>query len=69
MENLLARMTLDEKLQQIQLSDGQVKDEDARKGVGSVFSLVDPVRQPDGRRLARPALGGASPRPPARTRT
>ena len=38
-------MTLEDKLQQIQLlSDGQVKDEDARNGVGSVFSLVDPVR-------------------------
>lgn len=42
---LLARMTLEEKLQQIQLlSDGQVTEEDARKGLGSVFSLVDPVK-------------------------
>ena len=42
---LLARMTLDEKLQQIQLlSDGQVTDADAKKGVGSVFSLVDPQK-------------------------
>jgi beta-glucosidase len=42
---LLRRMTVDEKLQQVQLlSDGQVKDEDARKGVGGVFSLVDPAR-------------------------
>ena len=38
-------MTLEEKLQQIQLlSDGQVTDADARKGVGGVFSLVDPQR-------------------------
>ena len=36
-------MTVDEKLQQVQLlSDGQITDEDARAGVGSVFSLVDP---------------------------
>jgi beta-glucosidase len=43
--NLLARMTLEEKLQQIQLlSDGQITDEDARNGVGGVFSLTDPQR-------------------------
>jgi len=42
---LLNRMTLDEKLQQLQLlSDGQVTDADAKKGVGAVFSLVDPVK-------------------------
>jgi len=42
---LLRKMTLEEKLQQIQLlSDGQVTDDDARKGVGGVFSLVDPQR-------------------------
>ena len=42
---LLRRMNLDEKLQQIQLlSDGQVTKDDARKGVGSVFSLVDPEK-------------------------
>jgi beta-glucosidase len=42
---LLARMTVEEKLQQVQLlSDGQVTDEDARNGVGGVFSLVDPAR-------------------------
>src|SRR3954451_8195700 len=41
----LGRMTLAEKLQQIQLlSDGQVTDADARAGVGGVFSLVDPAR-------------------------
>ena len=44
-DRLLARMTLEEKLQQIQLlSDGQVTDADARAGVGGVFSLVDPAR-------------------------
>ena len=38
-------MTLDEKLQQIQLlSDGQITDAEAKAGVGSVFSLVDPVK-------------------------
>ena len=52
--NLLSRMTLEEKLQQIQLlSDGQVADEEgpgdagaeaARNGVGGVFSLTDPQR-------------------------
>jgi beta-glucosidase len=42
---LLARMTLAEKLQQLQLlSDGQVTDEDAKKGVGGVFSLTDPQK-------------------------
>ena len=38
-------MTLDEKLQQLQLlSDGQITDADAKAGVGSVFSLVDPEK-------------------------
>jgi beta-glucosidase len=38
-------MTVEEKLQQVQLlSDGQITDEDARKGVGAVFSLVGPVK-------------------------
>ncbi|WP_221640719.1 beta-glucosidase BglX [Actinoallomurus bryophytorum] len=42
---LLARMTVDEKLQQLQLlSDGQVTDDDAKKGVGAVFSLTDPAK-------------------------
>jgi beta-glucosidase len=41
--NLLSKMTLEEKLQQIQLlPDFMVSDDDARKGVGSVLSLVDP---------------------------
>jgi beta-glucosidase len=44
-DRLLRQMTTDEKLQQVQLlSDGQITDEDARKGVGSVFSLTDPVK-------------------------
>lgn len=42
---LIGRMTLDEKLQQLQLlSDGQVTNDDARNGVGGVFSLVDPAK-------------------------
>jgi beta-glucosidase len=44
-DDLLGRMTLREKLEQIQLlSDGQVTDAHARAGVGGVFSLVDPVK-------------------------
>jgi beta-glucosidase len=44
-DNLLRQMTIDEKLQQLQLlSDGQITDADARAGVGSVFSLVDPAK-------------------------
>jgi beta-glucosidase len=45
-EALLRKMTMDEKLNQIQLlSDGQIKDhpEEANKPVGGVFSLTDPV--------------------------
>jgi len=43
-DRLLRKMTLDEKLQQIQLlSDGQINDAEAQKPVGGVFSLVDPV--------------------------
>src|SRR4051795_8598467 len=42
---LLAKMTTEEKLQQVQLlSDGQVTDADAKNGVGGVFSLVNPQR-------------------------
>src|SRR5829696_285653 len=42
---LLAKMTVDEKLQQVQLlSDGQVTNADAKAGVGGVFSLVNPER-------------------------
>ncbi len=43
--SLLRQMTVTEKLQQVQLlSDGQITDADAKAGVGSVFSLVDPAR-------------------------
>src|SRR4051795_9161153 len=44
-DKLVAKMTLDEKLQQIQLlSDSQITDAEAKAGVGGVFSLVDPAR-------------------------
>jgi beta-glucosidase len=44
-DRLLSRMTTEEKLQQVQLlSDGQITDADAKAGVGSVFSLVDPEK-------------------------
>jgi beta-glucosidase len=43
--DLLSRMTTQEKLQQVQLlSDSQVTDADAQAGVGGVFSLTDPER-------------------------
>jgi beta-glucosidase len=47
--NLVRQMTVDEKLQQVQLlSDGQVAgqagNEAAQNGLGGVFSLTDPVR-------------------------
>jgi beta-glucosidase len=43
--NLLSQMTLDEKLQQLQLlSDGQITDADAKAGVGAVFSLTDAAK-------------------------
>jgi beta-glucosidase len=42
---LLAKMTLQEKLEQIQLlPDFLVTDDEVRKGLGSVLSLTDPVR-------------------------
>jgi len=42
---LLAKMTLEEKLEQMQLlSDGQITEADAQKGVGGVFSLTDPQK-------------------------
>jgi beta-glucosidase len=42
---LLAQMTLDEKLEQLQLeADWQTNDAEARKGVGGVFSLTDPEK-------------------------
>jgi beta-glucosidase len=44
-DKLLSKMTVDEKLQQLQLlSDGQITDADAKAGVGSVFSLTDPAK-------------------------
>ena len=46
-DRLLRKMTLDEKLNQIQLlSDGQINEDpsQAKKPVGGVFSLVDPVK-------------------------
>ena len=44
-DDLLGQMTLDEKLQQVQLlSDGQITDADAQAGVGGVFSLTDPAK-------------------------
>ena len=44
-ESLLSKMTVNEKLQQLQLlSDGQITDADAKAGVGSVFSLTDPAK-------------------------
>jgi beta-glucosidase len=43
--DLLGRMTVQEKLEQIQLlSDGQITDADAKAGVGGVFSLTDPAK-------------------------
>jgi len=52
-ERLLRRMTVDEKLNQIQLlSDGQITDAEAKNGVGSVFSLVDPQRINELQRIA-----------------
>jgi beta-glucosidase len=42
---LLAKMTTTEKLEQLQLlSDGQITDAEAQKGVGGVFSLTDPAK-------------------------
>jgi beta-glucosidase len=44
-DRLLRQMTVDEKLQQVQLlSDGQITDADAKNGVGGVFSLTDPAK-------------------------
>jgi beta-glucosidase len=43
--DLLGQMTIDEKLEQLQLeADWQINDNEARKGVGGVFSLTDPER-------------------------
>ncbi|HEY1594456.1 MAG TPA: beta-glucosidase BglX [Thermoleophilaceae bacterium] len=44
-DSLLAKMTTDEKLEQLQLlSDGQITTAEAEKGVGGVFSLTDPQK-------------------------
>src|SRR5690349_3858219 len=44
-DQLLRRMNVDEKLQQVTLlSDGQITDKDAQAGVGGVFSLTDPAK-------------------------
>jgi beta-glucosidase len=44
-DNLLRRMTVEEKLQQVQLlADWQITDDDARAGAGAVFSLTDPAK-------------------------
>jgi beta-glucosidase len=44
-DSVLGRMTLDEKLQQLQLlADFQATDEAVQKGAGSVFGVTDPVR-------------------------
>jgi beta-glucosidase len=44
-DRLVRQMTVDEKLQQVQLlSDGQITDADAKNGVGGVFSLTDPAK-------------------------
>jgi beta-glucosidase len=42
---LLSQMTLQDELEQLQLlSDGQINDQEAAKGVGGVFSLTDPAK-------------------------
>ena len=44
-DDLIRRMTLDEKLNQLTLiSDGQINDAEAAKPVGAVFSLTDPAK-------------------------
>jgi beta-glucosidase len=50
---LLSRMTLEEKLEQIQLlPDFLVTEEEVRKGLGSVLSVTDPVRIRELQRIA-----------------
>src|SRR3954470_13252058 len=44
-DDLLAKMTTQEKLQQVQLlADWQANDDEAKAGVGGMFSLTDPDR-------------------------
>jgi beta-glucosidase len=51
--DLLSRMTLQEKLEQIQLlPDFLVTEEEVRKGLGSVLSVTDPVRIRELQRIA-----------------
>ena len=51
--NLLSRMTLEEKLEQIQLlPDFLVTEAEVRKGLGSVLSVTDPVRIRELQRIA-----------------
>jgi beta-glucosidase len=50
---LLSRMTLEEKLEQIQLlPDFMVTEEEVRRGLGSVLSVTDPVRIRELQRIA-----------------
>jgi len=52
-DRLLKKMTTTEKLQQVQLlSDAQITDEDAKAGVGGVFSLTDPAKIDHFQRIA-----------------
>src|SRR5688500_11777682 len=52
-DDLLARMTLEEKLQQIQLlPDFKVTEDDVRKGLGSVLSETRPARIRELQRIA-----------------
>ena len=51
--DLLAKMTLEEKLEQIQLlPDFMVTDDEVRKGLGSVLSVTDPQRIRELQRIA-----------------
>src|SRR3954453_10505243 len=52
-DDLIRRMTLDEKLNQLTLlSDGQINDTEAAKPVGGVFSLTDPAKIDHYQRIA-----------------
>src|SRR3954451_10702132 len=52
-DDLIRRMTLDEKLNQLTLiSDGQINDAEAAKPVGAVFSLTDPAKIDHYQRIA-----------------
>src|SRR5919198_1301230 len=51
--DLLSRMTLEEKLEQIQLlPDFLVTEQEVRKGLGSILSVTDPTRIRDLQRIA-----------------